>query len=83
MCSVNYHHYQGQGFEALSAFFQPQLLVSFGVLPATLGLQEQQTAVLGQQEGIKTIFSIDLDALEMDITIKKALWKSLQQLTLS
>jgi DNA polymerase III psi subunit len=83
-CAVlNYQHYQGHSYEELNAFFRPQLLLSFGIAPAVLGLQEQQTEILGQQNGVKAIFSSELNALEVNITIKKALWKSLQQLTLS
>lgn len=83
-CAVlNYQQHQGVSFEDLAAYFQPQLLLSFGIAPSTMGLPEQQTEVIGQQVGVKTIFSSELDALEIDIPIKKALWKSLQQLTLS
>ncbi|MET3113345.1 DNA polymerase III psi subunit [Pedobacter sp. CG_S7] len=83
-CAVlNYANYPDQSFADLAAFFKPQLLLSFGVPPETLGLPAQQTEVLGQQNGVKAIFSATLDALELDINIKKALWKSLQQLTLS
>lgn len=83
-CAVlNYQHHQGVGFEELTAYFQPQLLLSFGIAPTIMGLPEQQTELIGQQGRVKTIFSLELDALEVDIPIKKALWKSLQQLTLS
>ncbi|MEJ5963970.1 hypothetical protein [Pedobacter immunditicola] len=83
-CAVlNYQQHQGVSFEELTAYFQPQLLLSFGIAPATMGLSEQQTELIGLQGTVKTIFSSELDALEVDITIKKALWKSLQQLTLS
>ena len=83
-CAVlNYQHHQGVGFEELAAYFQPQLLLSFGIAPTTMGLPQQQTELIGQQGGVKTIFSSELNALEVDIPIKKALWKSLQQLILS
>jgi len=83
-CAVlNYQSCEGTCFEDLRSYFKPQLLLSFGVTPAALGLPAVQTEVLGQQDGLKTIFSATLDALEADISIKKALWKSLQQLTLT
>ena len=83
-CAVlNYQHHQGVSFDELTAYFQPQLLLSFGIAPGTMGLAEQQTELIGQQGSVKTIFSSELDALEVDIPIKKALWKNLQQLTLS
>ena len=83
-CAVlNYQHHQGLGFEELTAYFQPQLLLSFGIPPTAMGLPSQQTELIGQQGSVKTIFSSELDALEVDIPVKKALWKSLQQLTLS
>ena len=83
-CAVlNYQSCLGASLSDLKNYFKPQLLLSFGVTPAALGLPAVQTEVLGQQDGLKTIFSAALDALETDISIKKALWKSLQQLTLS
>ena len=83
-CAVfNYANHPEISFAELAAFFKPQLLLSFGVAPENLGLSAQQAEVLGQQNGVKTIFSTTLDVVEVNINIKKALWKSLQQLTLS
>jgi hypothetical protein len=80
---VNLSTYPDTNFKDLQAFFKPQFLLSFGVLPAALGLPEQEMNVLGQQQGMNAIFSAGLLLVESDENIKKGLWKSLKQLTLS
>ncbi|WP_432713452.1 hypothetical protein [Pedobacter sp.] len=83
-CAVlNYASYEGTTFAELAEALKPQLLLSFGVTPETLALPAQQTEVISLQQGIKTIFSSSLPAVELNRPIKMALWKTLQELTLS
>jgi hypothetical protein len=79
----NYSAYPNLKFEELQAYFQPQLLISFGVESSALNLDSQPLQVLVNLEKTNAIFSLTLQGLDEDLNSKKLLWKSLQQLTLS
>lgn len=80
---LNYSNYPNLQFDELQAYFQPQLLISFGVESAALNLGSQPLQVLVNLEKMNAIFSLTLRGLDEDINSKKLLWKSLQQLNLS
>jgi DNA polymerase III psi subunit len=80
---VNYSAYPDLQIEALQAYFQPQLLISFGIESKALGLSLQPLQVLVNLAKMNAIFSLSLKGLDEDINSKKMLWKSLQQLSLS
>jgi hypothetical protein len=79
----NYSAYPNLQLEELQAYFQPQLLISFGVESTALNLDNQPLQVLVNLEKMNAIFSLTLQGLDEDLNSKKLLWKSLQQLTLS
>jgi len=79
----NYSDYPNLSLEDLQTYFQPQLLISFGIESTALSLSPQPLQVLVGLEKMNAIFSLTLQGLDEDINSKKLLWKSLQQLTLS
>jgi hypothetical protein len=80
---VNCSAYADAGFEELQSYFKPRLLLSFGVLPETLGLAAQPQNSVVRHEDITLVFSSELQALSEDMSGKKALWGSLKQLNIS
>jgi len=79
----NYSAYPNLPLEDLQTYFQPQLLISFGIESTALSISSQPLQVLVTLEKMNAIFSLTLKGLDEDINSKKLLWKSLQQLTLS
>lgn len=80
---VNCSAYADADFEELQSYFKPRLLLSFGVLPETLGLAVQPQNSVVKHESITLVFSSELQALSEDMSGKKALWGSLKQLNIS
>lgn len=79
---VNFANYHGDTFDDFSNYFQPQLVLAFGVSSEALHLSPQAENMLGRQKDISTIFAKELNALHNDLESKKALWGSLKQLQL-
>ncbi|MBG6235366.1 hypothetical protein IWX76_001934 [Pedobacter sp. CAN_A7] len=79
----NHAAYPNLSFEELQTYFQPQLLISFGIASTALKLEPQPLHVLVSLEKMNAIFSLTLQGLDEDLNSKKLLWKSLQQLSLS
>jgi hypothetical protein len=79
----NHAAYPNLPFEDLQAYFQPQLLISFGIASTALKMDPQPLQVLVNLEKMNAIFSLTLQGLDEDLNNKKLLWKSLQQLSLS
>jgi DNA polymerase III psi subunit len=77
---LNYSAYPGTTFEQLQQYFSTQVLFAFGVRSAQIGLQYEDQNSLIMHEGIKMIFSSNLDQLSADMQGKKALWACLKQM---
>jgi hypothetical protein len=77
---LNYSAYPGMRFEQLQEFFASKVLFAFGVSAAQMGLEYKDQNTLIIHEGIKMIFSANLDELSTDIPGKKALWSCLKQM---
>lgn len=78
---VNYSAYSTARFEHLSSFFSCKLMISFGVTPTSLGVQDQILHQLNVLNEIKMVFTHNLHDLDTDIPAKKALWATLKNLT--
>lgn len=76
---LNYANYQDASLDELQAFFKFNLLLSFGVTPAQLGVSHpiHQLCLV---EDVKMVFTNNLHDLSGDKETKKILWGSLQQL---
>jgi DNA polymerase III psi subunit len=79
---LNYAAYEHTPLTALTDFFKSQLVLSFGVSAAELGLAVQGVNTLINKEGVQLIFSQNLDPLADSQADKKALWGSLKQIKL-
>ncbi len=77
---LNYSAYRETRFEELQQYFSSKVLFAFGVRAAQLGLQYEDQNSLIMHEGIKMIFSSNLDQLSSDMPGKKALWSCLKQM---
>lgn len=77
---LNYAAYTNAKFEHLHSFFACKLVISFGVAPTALGLNEQLRHQLHVIDGIKMIFTHNLHDLDTDLPAKKALWATLKKL---
>ncbi|RZJ80602.1 MAG: hypothetical protein EOO47_07030 [Flavobacterium sp.] len=76
---LNYANYKDASLDELKAFFKFNLLLSFGVTPAELGVSHpiHQLCLV---DGMKLVFTDNLHSLSADKETKKILWGSLQQL---
>jgi len=79
---LNYSAYTTAKFEHLHTFFSCRFLLSFGVLPNTLGLAEHSLHQLYILQNIQMIFTHNLHALDTDIAAKKTLWGTLKTLNI-
>lgn len=79
---LNYTSCAQAQFAALSTFFSSKLVLSFGVSPSQLGLDEKPHNTIIMQEQIQLVFSRELDLLADDQNEKKALWGSLKKIQL-
>jgi DNA polymerase III psi subunit len=77
---LNYSAYQGTSFRQLQQFFSSKVLFAFGIAAAEIGLQYEDQNSLIMHEGVKMIFSSNLNQLSTDIQGKKALWSCLKQM---
>ncbi len=79
---LNYSAYQETSFEELQQYFSSKVLFAFGVRAAQLGLPYEDQNSLIMHEGIKMIFSSNLDQLSSDMPGKKVLWSCLKQMNM-
>ncbi|SFH40588.1 hypothetical protein [Pedobacter insulae] len=77
---VNYASYKGHHYDDFKTTFGCKLVLAFGVGASDLNLPVQPQNLLVDYNGVKFIFSSNLDDLERDLPGKKTLWTSLQQL---
>lgn len=77
---VNYAAYTSEKYTDLSNFFSCKLMLSFGVSAADLDLPSQPLNQLIPHKNATHIFAKNLHELDADLTSKKVLWASLQQL---
>lgn len=77
---VNYANYGEAKFQHFKAFFNCNLVLSFGVGANQLDLPEQALHQLGLLENTQFVFTHNLHDLDSDQLSKKMLWGSLQQL---
>lgn len=77
---VNYSNYKGQNYHDFKSAFNCQLILAFGVDAIELNLPTQPLHRLNNYDDIKLVFTSNLDELDRDLTSKKTLWTSLQQL---
>ncbi len=77
---VNYARYTSENYTDLSNFFSCKLMMSFGVSAADLDLPNQELNQLIKHNETTHIFAKNLHDLDADLTSKKVLWTSLQQL---
>jgi len=77
---VNCANYATATFEDFHSFFSCELVLSFGVTSAQLGLSLQPLHQLFKHGEIKMIFTSNLHELDGDQASKKTLWTTLQQL---
>lgn len=83
-CAVlNRCPYPKADFDALTQFFNPRVLLSFGIDPVNLALEAEENSDLILHNGVQIICSPALDLLDSNKALKTLLWKSLQQLDLS
>lgn len=79
---LNYAAYENSDFSSLTTFFSSKLVLSFGVNPVQLGLDDKPANVIVKEGNIQLVFSQNLDALADNLNEKKALWGSLKQIQL-
>jgi len=79
---LNYAGYPETDFSELAAFFNPQVVFSFGVGCRQLGLPDHALYTLVTEGKVKLIFSAGLELLDEDTQAKKILWGALKQLEL-
>ena len=77
---VNYAGYPESNFQDFHSFFNFKIVLSFGVTPQQLGLEDLAPNVLHPHQVAKLIFTKNLHDLDSDTASKKVLWGSLQQL---
>ncbi|RZK50551.1 MAG: hypothetical protein EOO87_19215 [Pedobacter sp.] len=76
---LNYTNYSDAKLEELKAFFKFDILLSFGVSPAELGV-DYPVNQLCLMDNVKMVFTSNLHELSADKETKKILWTSLQKL---
>jgi len=79
---LNYARYTGTNFEQLKAYFNSDIVFSFGVPPAALGLADYPENTIVSQGAVRLVFSAELPHLNEDANAKKILWSSLKNLAL-
>lgn len=79
---LNYAAHPQVGFNALQEFFSTKLVLSFGVSPAHLGMNEFPQHKLATHGSSQVVFTGNLDLLCVDQEGKKILWGSLKQISL-
>jgi DNA polymerase III psi subunit len=79
---LNYAAYMHTGFDELKSFFKSNLILSFGVTPSHLGMEEQPVNEIIMKDVAQLIFSANLDQLADDQAGKKTLWGSLKKLSI-
>lgn len=79
---LNYAAYQNALFGSLNTFFSSKLVLSFGVTPAQLGINDQPFNTIVMEGDVQLVFSQNLDPLAENLNEKKALWGSLKQIQL-
>jgi DNA polymerase III psi subunit len=77
---VNYAGYQGTSFTELHGFFQPQLMLAFGVEAGHLNLNLTWQNEIILYQTTRMIFAPNLHLLDTDTPSKKALWANLQKI---
>lgn len=77
---VNYARHRDVSFNDLVSFFSSNLVFSFGVSPAQLGLATYPLNAVVMEGSVRLIFSDELRKLDQDINGKKSLWAVLQKL---
>lgn len=76
---LNYTNYSDAKLEELKAFFKFDILLSFGVTAAELGV-DYPINQLCLMDNVKMVFTSNLHELSADKETKKILWTSLQKL---
>ncbi|WP_276089725.1 hypothetical protein [Pedobacter sp. JY14-1] len=79
---LNYAGYPETDFSELAAFFNPEIVFSFGVGCNQLGLPDHALYTVVTEGSVKLIFSAGLEMLDDDMQAKKILWGALKQLEL-
>jgi len=77
---VNYANYYGSDFVALQEFFQPVIMLSFGVEISHLKLNLTWQNEIILHANTRIIFAPNLHQLDSDIAAKKLLWGNLQKI---
>lgn len=79
---VNYAAYENALFSSLTSFLSSKLVLSFGVTPVQLGLDNKPANTIVMEGDVQLVLSRNLDALADNLDEKKALWGSLKQIQL-
>lgn len=79
---LNYAGYPETDFSELAAFFNPEIVFSFGVGCSQLGLPDHALYTVVTEGSVRLIFSAGLELLDDDMQAKKILWGALKQLEL-
>jgi DNA polymerase III psi subunit len=79
---LNYASYKDSTFKELSDFFRAKAILTFGVKPLQLGITDYPQHTVITHEGVRMMFSADLQELSMDTNIKRALWRALKEMEL-
>lgn len=77
---VNYAQYNTVKFDELNKFFSCKMVISFGVTTAMLDLETQNLHEVKDVDGVKMIFTHNLDHLETDVASKRILWGTLKNI---
>ncbi|MEJ5993073.1 hypothetical protein WG904_01490 [Pedobacter sp. Du54] len=77
---VNYADYTSAKYKKLESFFGCRIMIAFGVEPMELDLPTHPMHQLVTYNEAKHVFAKNLHELDSDLTSKKILWASLQQL---
>ncbi len=77
---VNYANYQGENFATFHQFFQPVIMLSFGVEISDLQLNYVWQNEIITHNTTRIIFAPNLHLLDSDLSAKKQLWANLQKI---
>jgi DNA polymerase III psi subunit len=77
---LNYANYSGIDYTELHRFFEPVIMLSFGVEIAELKLNLSWQNEIIVHETTRIIFAPNLHHLDSDLTAKKLLWGHLQKI---
>ncbi|MBY0245042.1 MAG: hypothetical protein K2Q03_06285 [Sphingobacteriaceae bacterium] len=79
---LNYAKYHQTDYQTLLDFFKSEIVLSFGVSPKTLSMDDKPQHTLVIEKNVKLIFTSNLSALANQPQEKAMLWASLKALNL-